>query len=570
MNPVEYSKLCNKVDVFSAAEKLLEKESVFDRTFPGDDETFGCNFKSKEAKPVEKEDELVDLHRNAPRPSPDCLFGLIGDIARAGSDHTEANEFAVAMMAISYIGTALGRGPYMHVGDDWHHTNGFFLHVGRSGRGRKGTAQHLVKRIDKAVRERSEHHSPQLHTGGLSSREGLAFLVHDGWLEGKKEVPPIEDKRLLVIESELANLLHQSSREGNTISSAIRDTWDGGSIKPAIKGSRVWATHPHISILANITPFELLNSMKARELSNGFANRFLIIWAERSKVLAQPLSTPQSIVDSLASRIIEILNFVNADRHVDKNTIQIKLSIEADTYYEKLYYGELNDCSSGEMVNGLLERRAAYLKRLAMIFALTDLSDVVQLPHIKAALAWVRYWSDSVKFIFQTAIDEKTVEEVSDTSAKVLAYLEEKGEATRWELSKDCFQGHVSKHRLDAAIDELLSATPPEIEVEKVPQPKGVLGRPTKKYKLTAKLAKLAKYFNNQQLGTASETCEVSEEREVSQNTEFCNFDDSTNLALLSKLRNNENDVQAIDFKHTSLSSLSSQGISLNNDREMF
>jgi len=35
--------------------------------------------------------EEIDHHRNAPKPSPECLYGLVGDIARAGSDNTEAN-----------------------------------------------------------------------------------------------------------------------------------------------------------------------------------------------------------------------------------------------------------------------------------------------------------------------------------------------------------------------------------------------------------------------------------------------------------------------------------------------
>ena len=34
--------------------------------------------------------DVPDNHRNAPRPSPDCLHGLIGDVARAGSASTEA------------------------------------------------------------------------------------------------------------------------------------------------------------------------------------------------------------------------------------------------------------------------------------------------------------------------------------------------------------------------------------------------------------------------------------------------------------------------------------------------
>ena len=61
--------------------------------------------------------DAPDNHRNAPRPSPDCLHGLIGDVARAGSASTEANPFAIAANFIAFMGCAVGRGPFMSVGN---------------------------------------------------------------------------------------------------------------------------------------------------------------------------------------------------------------------------------------------------------------------------------------------------------------------------------------------------------------------------------------------------------------------------------------------------------------------
>lgn len=457
-----------------------------------DDDVFAGDVGGKpDTKKLEA--ETVDLHRNAPRPDPACLYGLVGDIARAGSADTEANPYAVALAALAYLGTAVGRGPYMAVGDDWHHSNLYMLHVGRSARGRKGTAKKLVLRLAKAVKELDEHLAPQIHRGGLSTREGLALLVHDGWTDGKTEVPPIEDKRLLVVESEFANVMHQSGRTGNTLSPALRDTWDGVSIKPATKTSRVWASNPHISMIADVTPSELLDLMHTRELSNGFANRFIFIWAEGEKINPFPKPTPKPVIDELAQRVAGVLRFAGADRHVDRDVLRIELSPEAATLYARLYRGELRDRSAGERVAGLLDRRAPIFLRLAMLFALTDQSTTVEPEHIQAALAWVRYWVDSVKFIFQSAMDEAGATEVSETGDKIVAYLTEREQATRWELTTGCFKGHISKGKLDKALDELLSANPPEIEVETMPRPKGTHGNATKYYKLSAKCAKSAK-----------------------------------------------------------------------------
>ena len=471
------------------------------------------------------DDDSLDNHRNAPRPDSACLYGLVGDVARAGSETTEANPYAVAANFIAFMGCAVGRGPYMPVGNTWHHARQFMLHIGRSGRGRKGDAVSLIGRIERALKPLSQDATPQVHRGGLSSREGLVYLVHDGFMDGKEEVPAILDKRLLVIESEFANVLHQGKREGNTLSAALRDCWDGVSLKPATKSNRLWATDPHIAMIGAVTPSELLGLMASRELKNGFANRFMMLWAERPKLMAFPRATRQEDVDALAERVLEVLQFCQAERWADKDHMRVDLSQDARNRYEVLYYGELNDNSAGERITALIERRAPMLLRLAMLFALCDLTSTVEVRHINAALAWVRYSVESVKFIFASAADEVKAAETTETAQAILAYLAERGRATRSELSKDCFKGHKTKATLDAAIDELLACNPPQIVMETVARAKGVTGTPIKIYKLAAKSAKCAKreeprgFAGDSVVRTASETCESSLDGEASLRT---------------------------------------------------
>ena len=438
-------------------------------------------------------DNDPDNHRNAPQPDEACLYGLVGDVARAGGDTTEANPFAIAANFIAFMGCAVGRSAFMPVGNTWHHPNQFMLHVGRSGRGRKGDAVALVSRIERALRGINADAAPQVHRGGLSSREGLVFLIHDGFTEGKTVIPPVVDKRLLVIESEFANVLQQSKREGNTLSAALRDCWDGVSLKPATKSSRLWATDPHLGMTCAVTPGELLALMASRDLTNGFANRFMVFWAERTRMLAFPQATPQTVVDALAQRVLKVLEFCGALQGGGQDTVRMEFALDARTRYEALYHGELNDNSSGERITALIERRAPMLLRLAILFALCDLTHLVQVHHIEGALAWVRYSVDSVKFIFGSVADEVAVAEVNDTAQKIVAFLSEREQATRWELTSECFKGHTTKSRIDAALDELLSCNPARIVMKSEPRPKDKPGTPTKIYKLAAKCAKSAK-----------------------------------------------------------------------------
>lgn len=427
----------------------------------------------------------VDAHRNPPQADPACLYGIVGEVARAGSDNTEANPYAIAANFIAYLSCAIGRGPYLSIGNTWHHARLFILHIGRSGRGRKGDAVSLVTRLDRAIRQLNERAAPQIHRGGLSSREGLVSLIHDGYKQGKQTVDAIDDKRLWVIESEFANVLQQGRREGNTLSSALRDCWDGVCMKPATKSNRLYASHPHVCLSGAITPSELLGMMNARELTNGFANRFLMIWAERAKVIPFPMATPQQTIDDLAIRVMKILEFVQAERCSERDHMRVELTPDAQTIYAQLYCGELNENSAGERVTAVLERRAPMLLRLAMLFALCDLQTHAGANHIHAAMAWIRYSAASVKFVFFSAADEVVLAQANEIAAKIISFLNVRGKATRREITIDCFNGHQSKIRIDEALDHLLNATPPRIQIQIVLRPKDAPGTPTKVYSLT-------------------------------------------------------------------------------------
>ena len=425
-------------------------------------------------------------HRNAPDADPACLYGLIGDVARAGSEGTETNAVAIAANFMAYLSCAVGRGVYLPIGNTRHHARLFCLHIGRSGRGRKGDAVSLVLRIDQVLREMNEAFAPQVHRGGLSTREGLVALMHDGYRQGRQDVPAIEDKRLWVVESEFANVLHQGRRDGNTLSAALRDCWDGVDLKPATKSNRLYASDPHVCLSGAISPSELMGLMSARDLTNGFANRFLMIWAERSRMLPFPKETPQAVVEHLARRTLEVLAFVHADRHDEREHLRMELSPQAQWRYAQLYRGELNNGLGDGTVDALLERRAPMLLRLAMLMALTDLQIRIDTPHIDAAMAWIRHATASVRFVFVSAAEEAKQAQVLELSSRVLAFLRERGQATRSQISAECFRGKVPKARIDACLEHLLASTPPKITVQWGERADGAPGAPLRVYRLAS------------------------------------------------------------------------------------
>lgn len=432
------------------------------------------------------EDDDPDWHRNIPIAADACFYGLVGDVARTAARGTEVNPAAAGLNMLAFLACAIGRAPFLRIGNTWHRLILYTLHVGRSGVGRKGDAVGLVKRIAAALANMAPNAAPKVYAGGLSSREGLAFQVHDGYSNGKEDVPPIDDKRLWVLEPEFANVLHQGKRDGNTLSTALRDCWDGGSIKPATKTNHMHATDPHICVSGAITPIELRELLSGREMSNGFANRFLIIFAERTGLLPFPRPTPQEDVDTLAARTREVVDFCHQLAADSPNgEFAVEMDAGAAGTYARIYQ-QLGKRRYGARIDALIERAAPMVQRIAMLLALTDRQARIEDRHVRAAWAWVKFGIESVRYIFESAMEEEASSVVQANAQRIESFLRERPGATRTEVSRDCFGGHLPRGQIDAALEVLLGASPPRAMVETVKRPAGQPGRAIKRYRLTA------------------------------------------------------------------------------------
>jgi len=73
-----------------------------------------------------------------------------------------------------------------------------------------------------------------------------------------------------------------------------------------------------------------------------------------------------------------------------------------------------------------------------------------------------------------------------EPSNRVLAFLRERGQATRSQISVECFRGKVPKVLLDASLEHLLASTPPKITVRWGERAGGAPGAPLRVYRLAA------------------------------------------------------------------------------------
>ena len=75
-----------------------------------------------------------------PRLAPEALYGLPGRIVAALDPYTEADPVATLAHVLAGVGNLIGPGPHARVQHDRHPGRLNVALVGRTGKGRKGTA----------------------------------------------------------------------------------------------------------------------------------------------------------------------------------------------------------------------------------------------------------------------------------------------------------------------------------------------------------------------------------------------------------------------------------------------
>ncbi len=215
--------------------------------------------------------------------------------------------------------------------------------------------------------------------------------------------PGVSDKRLLVIESELSRTLKATKRDTNTLSPVLREAWDVGNLNILTRNNPVTATNAHISIVAHTTADELRRLLTDIESGNGFANRFLWFFSKRSKVLPFGGTLEGGALDPIAARLGNAARFSTLLRRIEFD--------EAAAEEWKRVYPELSDGGKG-LVGAITSRSEAHAVRIALIYALLDLSDTINIHHLRAALAIVDYSNRSVVHIFGRKLGDDTADEI--------------------------------------------------------------------------------------------------------------------------------------------------------------
>jgi hypothetical protein len=203
------------------------------------------------------------------------------------------------------------------------------------------------------------------------------------------------------------------------------------------------ATGTHISLIAHITQRELTPNLHPTEAHNGFANRCLWAWVQRSNCLPDGGNLTANDLSPVAREFRRALDWATA-------TPEILFRRDAAA-------GELwHDCypSLSQLRPGLrgaaTSRAEAQVLRLSAIYAALDSTSVIAPPHLEAALAVWDYCYASASLLFGMSTGDPIADRIRQA-------IEASGDGLSKSQILRLFHGHIEGNRIDAALETLVA-----------------------------------------------------------------------------------------------------------------
>jgi hypothetical protein len=390
---------------------------------------------------LESDDGIRDFPE---QPGEAAYHGVMGEIVREIDPHTEANLAAILFQLLVGFGNMVGRGPHWVHESDKHRLNLFVSLVGNTADGRKGTSWGYPRRILTAV----DPSWGNRIIPGINSGPGLIEQVADeettrtgSFLRG------VNDKRVLMYESEFTRLLAIFARDSETLGMVLRQAWEDDNLAALSKKNPVRATGAHVSVIAHVTPEDLQVNLSLNDIANGLGNRFLWVCTKASKKLDHEGRLDWRRLDPHIEQLRAALEWARRDLAMD--VVPMGRAPTAQRFWvEQL--GVLRKPRPG-LLGAILARGPAQVMRLAAIYAVVDRQPEIETHHLKAALELWAYCVRSIDFVFGDRLGDKDAE-------KLLAALEEAGAGgiSQKEIQRRVFSNHKDAESLNILLRKMI------------------------------------------------------------------------------------------------------------------
>jgi hypothetical protein len=402
--------------------------------------------------PFEKQDENIIFEtasEDEAKPwlgdlADDAYYGIAGEFVKAIMPYTEADPAGILLDLITTISVYISKKAYIQNGAEKIYVNIFNLVTGDTG-ARKGTGWKIVKELFNRLDENFVNDHIK---SGFSSGEGIIARISDKlYNPDTKEYEDNLDQRLLIREDEFSSILKVAGREGNILSQIIMQGFDSSPLEINVKDKKrsLRSSHPHIGLIADITPQELKNLTKNLYFYNGFLNRFLFTCVRRYKVDPCIPPVPDSIYNNTVLKLKDVINWL-----AELKIVRFEIADSIKDLWSNIYHTipeEIKD----PILAGLTSRAEPYILKLCVIYALLDKTEKIRYEHLKAALAiWERN-VNSIKYLFNLDSQSK---EYNYIKAKIINALA-LGPLTQTEISRSIFKGNVSSKKIKYVLEKL-------------------------------------------------------------------------------------------------------------------
>ena len=416
--------------------------------------------------------ESIDIVKIRPELPDDGKYGFVGKLMDTLSKGTEAIPAFIGAEFLSLLSVSIHRGNiYTSFAASKTVPRVNSLQIAKTGEG-KGFSSSQMSALKEKVSAIDKELLPPEHLGGVSTTEGIVNEIRDDIEDANGEIiKGVQDKRLFILEEEFANVFKKVRKNDSTLSATIRTLFDGKKLEPLIKYNKIGCERPHVVFLGHMTPEELSCEIKSVDIANGFMNRFPIFRGMKQPDIPFPEVTTEKELNELATSFVEILKWCNSKEQ----------KLEYSTCYKNLWekeYSRLRNLGAEETLErSLMTRAAHYASMYAMLFAVTDKVKVVTSEHLKAALAWIDYWHQSVRYIYNTELDAIESQKQKEIAKEVYLAIkrlvnENSGKPIGKTPLTKAFSGRYTSKEISDALKYMQELSEPPIKVTLLPRNK--------------------------------------------------------------------------------------------------
>jgi hypothetical protein len=176
--------------------------------------------------------------------------------------------------------------------------------------------------------------------------------------------------------------------------------WDTGSTANITASSKKIVTGATLSFLSHITPSEL-SEVDDSDYLNGFLNRFLLIYAERTKDLPEAQGLPDRKLYSLREQLQFALEVSRTE-----SPWHFRYSEDAQPLRDEVHYYWKNMESVDPLIDAMRTRARANIRRIAIIYAVSCMHDEIEYEDLIAANAVYQYHYDTVMYLFNQFVGD--------------------------------------------------------------------------------------------------------------------------------------------------------------------